>query len=389
VIAQWLASADSSGPNVPVGSGPLADFGITASFAGEHAVLGIRGDVDTVSAPVLGALFDAVIDSGYPAVLMDLPDPDSIDAVGLAMTAGAASRLVAQGGQLTIRFSSTGVARIFDIGWMAELISKALRGPSGDHLAPEQTTSEFTAIGAADAAPNLRTVTGASTTEDVVNSALRLVVALARATVSGADGASVTLRRLGQLATVAASDSTISDMDANQYATGEGPCIDASVEGRWFHAESLEEETRWPAFTPRARSLGINAILSSPLVANGQPVGALNIYSRTALAFATKEQELAAVFAAEASRVLTASQAVAIDDQLTTRLQEALRTREVIAEAQGVIMARQGVGENEAFDILRHLSQTSNRSLRERAEIVVDSTQPTQPDLELGPVGSP
>jgi GAF domain-containing protein len=172
-------------------------------------------------------------------------------------------------------------------------------------------------------------------------------------------------------------------MDANQYATGEGPCIDASVEGRWFHAESLEQETRWPAFTPRARSLGISAILSSPLVADGQPVGALNIYSRTALAFAAKEQELAAVFAAEASHVLTAAQAVAIDDRLTEQLQEALRTREVIAEAQGVIMARQGVGENEAFDILRHLSQTSNRSLRERAEAVVDSTQPTQPDLEL------
>jgi GAF domain-containing protein len=175
-------------------------------------------------------------------------------------------------------------------------------------------------------------------------------------------------------------------MDANQYATGEGPCIDATVEGRWFHAESLEHETRWPAFSPRARSLGISAILSSPLVANGQPVGALNIYSRTALAFAAKEQELAATFAAEASRVLTA--ALAVDDHMTERLQEALRTRELIAEAQGVIMARQGVGENEAFDILRHLSQTTNRSLRERAEAVVDSTQPTPPDPDPLPLAA-
>jgi anti-anti-sigma factor len=386
VIAQWLASAGSSGPNVTAGSGPLADFGISASFAGERAVLGIRGDVDAANAPVLGALFDAVIASGYPSVLMDLPDADSIDAVGLAVTAGAASRLVAQGGQLTIRFSSTGVARIFDIGWMAELISSALRGTSEDHLAPAQTTIGFAAVTARDPVPNLRAVTGPSATEDVVNGALGLVVALARATVGGADGASVTLRRRGQLATVAASDDTISDMDANQYATGEGPCIDATVEGRWFHAESLEHETRWPAFSPRARSLGISAILSSPLVADGQPVGALNIYSRTALAFAAKEQELAATFAAEASRVLTA--ALAVDDHMTERLQEALRTRELIAEAQGVIMARQGVGENEAFDILRHLSQTTNRSLRERAEAVVDSTQPTPPDPDPLPLAA-
>ena len=60
------------------------------------------------------------------------------------------------------------------------------------------------------------------------STALRLAVE--RATVGGADGVSVSLRRHG-LAPVAASDQTISDMDANQYATGEGgPCVDASVD---------------------------------------------------------------------------------------------------------------------------------------------------------------
>jgi anti-anti-sigma factor len=354
----------------------LTDFGITASFAEERAVLAIRGEVDQASALVLGSLFDAVIASGYPAVLMDLPDADSIDAVGLAVVANAASRLVAEGGGLTIRFSSTGEARVFDIGWMAELISHAIQGSAVDHLAPAQVTRAVAAVAASGAAPSLRTLAGVSATEEAVDGALSLVVALARAALDGADGVSVTLRRLGQLVTVAASDRTISDMDTNQYATGEGPCIDATLEGRWFHAESLEEETRWPAFSPLARGLGIHAILSSPLWCQGEPVGALNIYSRSPRAFATKEQELAAVFAAEASRVLTAARAVAIDDQLTRRFQEALRTREIIAEAQGVIMARQGVTENEAFDTLRHLSQTSGESLRQRAEGVVDSTQP-------------
>jgi GAF domain-containing protein len=143
--------------------------------------------------------------------------------------------------------------------------------------------------------------------DDLVDAALRLVVALARATVSGADGVSVSLRRHGRLATVAASDQTISDMDRDQYATGEGPCVDASNNGRWFHVESLAHETRWPSFTPRARKLGINTILSTPLLAHSQPVGALNIYSRTRAAFSVKEQELASVFATEASVILTAT----------------------------------------------------------------------------------
>lgn len=47
----------------------------------------------------------------------------------------------------------------------------------------------------------------------------------------------------------------------------------------------------------RARALGIRAILSSPLKAFEQPVGALNIYSRTASTFDVKAQEAAAFFA--------------------------------------------------------------------------------------------
>src|ERR1700682_822893 len=99
------------------------------------------------------------------------------------------------------------------------------------------------------------------------------------------EGISVSLQRNEVLSTVAASDQTILEMDADQYATGEGPCVDASVEGRWFHVESLEREERWPAFAPKARQLGIRAILSSPLVVEDRPIGALNIYSRTTGAF--------------------------------------------------------------------------------------------------------
>jgi hypothetical protein len=102
----------------------------------------------------------------------------------------------------------------------------------------------------------------------VVDGALRLVVALARAAVGGADGVSVSLRRHGHLTTVAASDRTIEEMDASQYATGQGPCVDASLEGQRFYSEALDVEQRWPSFTPRARALGINAILSSPLLAS-------------------------------------------------------------------------------------------------------------------------
>ena len=207
--------------------------------------------------------------------------------------------------------------------------------------------------------------------DDVVDGALRLVVDLARATVGGADGVSVSLRRHGRLSTVAATDQTILDMDTDQYDTGEGPCVDASVEGRWFHAEALGDETRWPTFVPRARALGINAILSSPLLAGARPVGALNIYSRAAAAFTPQDRELAATFASGASAILTEAGAGVGSDELAGRLTEALEHRAVISQAQGVLMARHGLSAEAAYTVLLRSSIQTGTPLQEGARMVV------------------
>jgi anti-anti-sigma factor len=328
---------------------------VFVGFADERVVLAVRGAVDLTSAPQLGAYFDALFASGYPSVVLDLSAMESIDAAGLAVIVSAASCLVASGGQLTIRSSSSEAAVVLDAHWLAGLISLELPVLSPKPLGREQPVASAAML-LTTALPNVtpHRLEAVLTSEGVVDGALRMVVALARTMVEGADGASVTLRRHGRLGTVAASDQTISNMDTAQYATGEGPCVDASVAGRWFHAQSLEKEGRWPAFTPRARALGISAILSSPLLVEDRPVGALNMYSRTADAFGAKEQLLAAAFATEASNILTdVGVTMTDDDGMTIRFQVALRTREIIAEAQGVIMERQDVGENVAFDIMR------------------------------------
>jgi GAF domain-containing protein len=212
--------------------------------------------------------------------------------------------------------------------------------------------------------------------DDLIDGALRMAVSLARVAVGGADGVSVSLRRRGTLATVAATDQTISSMDANQYQTGEGPCVDASTKGHWFHAESLENETRWPDFTPLARALGIKAILSTPLLVGAHPVGALNIYSLAPSAFSARDQELAASFAGQASSLLSDAEANLSDDELSVRFQGALRAREVIAQAQGVLMERDGISEKDAYGALRRFSLGNGRPLFERAATIVASTRP-------------
>jgi hypothetical protein len=95
------------------------------------------------------------------------------------------------------------------------------------------------------------------------------------------------------------------------------------------------------------------------------------------------------VFAAEASNILSDAGVQMTGNQLTGRFQGALRIREIIPEALGVIMNAHDVGENDAFDIMRRFSQMSGRSLRERAEDMVGSTRRSQPGLAPGHERSP
>ncbi|MHB1516935.1 MAG: ANTAR domain-containing protein [Acidimicrobiales bacterium] len=387
---------------------PLSRFGIGVTFEDAEVVVAAIGKVDIVTAADLGDIVNAVIDRGHSSVVLDLSRCTLLDASGLAVISTVARRLslLPLGKMLVLRSPSAPVARILAVTGLDEVVTIDEQTARTSNLGREQSTGGMTAGNGFDVevgarplrqahspdieahspdieADSLREVTAIAADRDVVDGALRLVVALARATVEGADGVSVSLERYGSLATVAASDQTILAMDADQYATGEGPCVDASVKGRWFHVESLDDETRWPAFVPKARTLGINAILSSPLLVDERPVGALNIYSNTPGAFEVKDERLAALFASEASTILADSGATVSDGHLATRLVGALRSRELISQAQGILMERDGVSADGAFTYFLELSRRSNRSIRELAEeLVVLARGPEGADSE-------
>lgn len=357
---------------------PYGGFALRVRFVRDTVQLDVRGEVDTFSAPELSAVLYAMIQHGHRSVVLGLSAVSFMDAAGLGVIAVGAHRLRSLGGTLTLGEPSVMVRRLLDITGLAPFVRIEAGRPEPSRLGPEEPTGPQPVpvnTGTYAAPPRMRRMASIPADADVVDGALQLVVNLARATVAGADGVSVSLRRQGHLATVASSDQTIAAMDADQYATGEGPCIDASVAGHWFHTEALDVETRWPAFIPRAQALGINAILSTPLIAADHPVGAINMYSRTASAFTPEEQQLASMFAGEASRILTDTGVDVTDEQLATRFHAALRSREIIAQAQGVIMERDGVNEDHAYTALRSFSLQTNVPLRTRATEIVESTQ--------------
>ncbi|HUP76043.1 MAG TPA: GAF and ANTAR domain-containing protein [Acidimicrobiales bacterium] len=208
---------------------------------------------------------------------------------------------------------------------------------------------------------------------DVVDAALRLVTTLADATVDNADGVSVTLERHGHLMTVAASNDAVLAMDHHQYDTGEGPCLDAKSEGRWFYIESLADETRWPKFVPLALEQGIHSILSSPLMTRERPQGALNIYSSKERAFGTHEQKLAALFADQASEILTSADADVTEENAKQRFVDALRARQLIHQAQGILMARDDLSADAATASLHSAARAAEITVLEYSTRLVAS----------------
>lgn len=357
-----------------------SDFGGFGAVMGADAgqpVLGVRGDVDVLTAPMLDAMLGVLVQQEPSGIVLDLAALTFMDASGLRVIARIAARLGASGGVLRVRSAPTQTLRILEITGLSALVQIEASDPSGPALGPEERSGDHSRAVVSEPATlssDLALVGKIPASNEVIDAALRLVTALASATVEGANGVSVSLQRHGRLKTVASSDDTIRRMDDHQYETGEGPCVAAATEGRWFHVESLAQETRWPAFIPRAIDEGIASILSTPLMAADRPLGALNIYSNTERAFGPNAQELAALFATQASGILADAGIDVSDEQLSARIEDALQAREVIALAQGMLMERRSIAADEAAAVLHRSSRDADVPVRQYATEIVDST---------------
>lgn len=201
--------------------------------------------------------------------------------------------------------------------------------------------------------------------EPDVAQTLERIVQLAVKTIDGADDAAVTIVAAGTVRTDAATGDVPQQVDRIQYETGEGPCLDAIRDHGVFQVERLADEQRWPNFSRRAsEETGIQSMLSFRLFVEEDTLGALNLYSRREAAFAECDpQAIGAVFAAHAAVALSGAQHDA-------QMEEALRSRELIGRAKGILMARENISAEEAFDRLRVTSQHLNVKLRVVAERV-------------------
>ena len=191
------------------------------------------------------------------------------------------------------------------------------------------------------------------------------------------DGVScgMTMRSNGRPATVACSDPLASEVDEVQYRLDDGPCLHAMRSGDRGTIDDTGEREQWPRFEAAAQARGIRSCLALPLVADGKPVGALNLYARGAAAFGPAQVRCAE----NASGTLSLMLRLASYSELTDQLRSSLTSRAVIYQALGVIMAQDRCTQATAFEMLRAASQKSNVKLRDIASAIVTSVSGEAP----------
>ena len=196
----------------------------------------------------------------------------------------------------------------------------------------------------------------------------RAIVTRMRELVPEADQVSLTIRTSrGGHRTLASSDPVAEEADALQYALGEGPCLEITDTGGWLRSGDVGTDARWPVWGPRATRLGVRSLLSVAVTGPEGPLGALNLYSGEAGAFADRDVvDIALVYAVHATTALSSA-------RRATTLQTAVSSRHVIGMAQGIAMERYGIDQHQSFELLRRLSSTTNVKLRDIATQIVQT----------------
>ena len=230
-----------------------------------------------------------------------------------------------------------------------------------------------------DLAASFAQISRALYSAHTVQETLQRIVTFSVSTIEGCSGAGISFVNGDQIVTPVWTEPIVLEIDTMQYTTGQGPCLDAIARGESVYAGDLLTDQRWPDFGPRAARAGMRSLLSFSL--SGETIlGALNLYAPLPRAFGATDRAKGLIFATHAGVALgaareleDATQALAVEIERLENLHGALASRQVIGRAEGILMQRELITADQAFDLLRRASQHLNTKLREVAQFVVDT----------------
>lgn len=233
--------------------------------------------------------------------------------------------------------------------------------------------------GVARLAMDLSVATGVDETVDLSLQYARVAV--------GADAASVMLleHRGRDIKIAGTSGAEAAKADQLQLELNEGPCLDAARHiarlkpaatersaAYTFMTHQIEDtldEDRWPVWSARiAADLDLRSVLSIQLRLPNVRIGVLNLYSTKPHRFAPHDRQIAELLAQHTALAVAA-------EQHSVNLWEAIDARQLIGQAQGLLMERYGMSAPQSFAVLRRYSQDYNLKLHDVAQQLLQKGQ--------------
>jgi hypothetical protein len=191
----------------------------------------------------------------------------------------------------------------------------------------------------------------------------------------GFDAATISARDPDRgLATVAATDQRLVELDDAQYDSGQGPCLTTlDPHDPVYVQDAAADDQRWQHFADTAAHLGVKSSLSLHVPTDAEEVAAsLNLYAKRRLELRDQDIHHATRYAEQLAATLESVDAYKATAQLAHDMAEAMRSRAVIEQAKGILMADNRITADQAFQQLTQLSQHGNLKLRDIARRLVD-----------------
>src|SRR5829696_1067939 len=198
-------------------------------------------------------------------------------------------------------------------------------------------------------------------------------------------GASVTARRGNGFHTPNASSALVRDLDRAQYDTNDGPSVMATTTGEEVNFGLEEVLSTWRALGEVMKHRDLGGVMSEPLVAQGRPLGTLNVYMDTAGPAEEPLVGLVRGFAHQASTLLGKAFDLECRHPARSPLFEALKTRDMVGQATGILMVQRTCTAGDALHVLTSASRRANRQIGDMADTLVKTVEVQAVDTRRDP----
>lgn len=230
-----------------------------------------------------------------------------------------------------------------------------------------------------DLTATIARIQGLLLTEEEVDRAVSLLAQAIKESMPGTPGTGVSLMDAeGKRTSSASTDELVGRADAAQYEFGEGPCITAWASEKVVITDDVHTDQRWPRWRDAVLDLPVRSVVSTPLVAGKEALGALKIYSALPGQYDESTGRVLTLFAGTAATLLAHIQGNEAPLKMTESLKAILVSRDTINRACGMLMERHGISHDQALQQMIQNARAAGATLVEVSSELTTRVPPAE-----------